>query len=142
MACYFEVYTLAICLYLLTSHILYIFTTSNVVQLCGFRGSYYGNQVSGSPCWTCCLRHDLKSRTSDWVPKVYIYFHIHSCCVVFPSNFYLCSFLSDMFFWNNSVMELVDSAIPLKYLDPVKQTILQVEGVKVCSRVKPMMLKI
>lgn len=29
-------------------------------------------------------------------------------------------------------MELVDAAIPSKHLDPVRQTILQVEGVKVC----------
>lgn len=33
-----------------------------------------------------------------------------------------------------SVMELVDAAIPLQQLDPVRETILKVEGVKVCSR--------
>lgn len=31
------------------------------------------------------------------------------------------------------MLELVDAAIPLKQLDPVKQTILQIEGVKVSS---------
>lgn len=32
-----------------------------------------------------------------------------------------------------SVLELVDAAIPAKHLDPIKQTIVQVEGVKVSS---------
>lgn len=44
----------------------------------------------------------------------------------------LSFFLS--FFWrcpHFSVLELVDAAIPAELLDPMKQTIVQVEGVKV-----------
>lgn len=37
-------------------------------------------------------------------------------------------------FLRSSVLELVDAAIPSKELDPIKQTILLVEGVKVSSR--------
>jgi hypothetical protein len=37
-------------------------------------------------------------------------------------------------FLQSSVLELVDAAIPSKELDPIKQTILLVEGVKVSSR--------
>lgn len=33
-----------------------------------------------------------------------------------------------------SVLELVDAAIPAEYLAPMRQTILKVEGVKVCTR--------
>ncbi|XP_015892006.3 metal tolerance protein 2 [Ziziphus jujuba] len=36
----------------------------------------------------------------------------------------------------HSVLELVDAAIPSKQLDPVKQTILQVEGVKGCNHLR------
>ncbi|KAM5563970.1 hypothetical protein ABKV19_018536 [Rosa sericea] len=35
-----------------------------------------------------------------------------------------------------SVLELVDAAIPTKELDPIKQTILQVEGMKGCHRLR------
>ncbi|XP_010269455.1 PREDICTED: metal tolerance protein 2 [Nelumbo nucifera] len=35
-----------------------------------------------------------------------------------------------------SVMELVDSAVPMQVLDPIKQTIVQVEGVKGCHRLR------
>ncbi|KAK9282317.1 hypothetical protein L1049_005231 [Liquidambar formosana] len=35
-----------------------------------------------------------------------------------------------------SVMELVDAAIPAEHLDPIKQTILQIEGVKGCHRLR------
>lgn len=35
-----------------------------------------------------------------------------------------------------SVMELVDAAIPLQQLDPVRETILKVEGVKACHRLR------
>ncbi|KAF5731464.1 hypothetical protein HS088_TW18G00142 [Tripterygium wilfordii] len=35
-----------------------------------------------------------------------------------------------------SVLELVDAAIPAQQLDPIKQTILQVEGVKGCHRLR------
>ncbi|KAJ7972922.1 Metal tolerance-like protein [Quillaja saponaria] len=35
-----------------------------------------------------------------------------------------------------SILELVDAAIPAQHLDPVKQTILQVEGVKGCHRLR------
>ncbi|XP_024017715.1 metal tolerance protein 2 isoform X3 [Morus notabilis] len=35
-----------------------------------------------------------------------------------------------------SVMELVDAAIPSKQLDPIKEAILQVEGVKACHRLR------
>ncbi|KAF2298507.1 hypothetical protein GH714_023864 [Hevea brasiliensis] len=36
----------------------------------------------------------------------------------------------------HSVLELVDAAIPAEHLDPIKQTILQVEGVKGCHRLR------
>ncbi|RDX63686.1 Metal tolerance protein C1 [Mucuna pruriens] len=35
-----------------------------------------------------------------------------------------------------SVLELVDAAIPAQHLDPIKQTILQVDGVKGCHRLR------
>ncbi|CAK8572823.1 unnamed protein product [Lathyrus sativus] len=35
-----------------------------------------------------------------------------------------------------SILELVDAAIPAHHLDPIKQTILQVEGVKGCHRLR------
>lgn len=35
-----------------------------------------------------------------------------------------------------SVMELVDAAIPAQHLDPIKQAILQIEGVKGCHRLR------
>ncbi|KAI4301368.1 hypothetical protein L6164_034655 [Bauhinia variegata] len=35
-----------------------------------------------------------------------------------------------------SLMELVDAAVPAQHLDPIKQTILQVEGVKGCHRLR------
>ncbi|KAK9945529.1 hypothetical protein M0R45_011042 [Rubus argutus] len=37
---------------------------------------------------------------------------------------------------HQSVLELVDAAIPSKELDPIKQTILLVEGVKGCHRLR------
>ncbi|XP_008235017.1 PREDICTED: metal tolerance protein 2 [Prunus mume] len=37
---------------------------------------------------------------------------------------------------HQSVLELVDAAIPAKHLDPIKQTIVQVEGVKGCHRLR------
>lgn len=47
-----------------------------------------------------------------------------------------CISLTDVcvFFLRSSVLELVDAAIPSKELDPIKQTIFLVEGVKVSSR--------
>lgn len=33
-----------------------------------------------------------------------------------------------------SVLELVDAAIPVEHLMPIRETILKVEGVKVCTR--------
>lgn len=41
--------------------------------------------------------------------------------------------LTSTFGPNFSVMELVDAAIPAQHLEPIKQTILQTEGVKVSS---------
>ncbi|XP_029126928.1 metal tolerance protein 2 isoform X3 [Cajanus cajan] len=35
-----------------------------------------------------------------------------------------------------SVLELVDAAVPAQHLDPIKQTILQVDGVKGCHRLR------
>ncbi|KAK7277719.1 hypothetical protein RJT34_22734 [Clitoria ternatea] len=35
-----------------------------------------------------------------------------------------------------SILELVDAAIPTQHLDPIKQTILQVDGVKGCHRLR------
>ncbi|RYR70778.1 hypothetical protein Ahy_A02g005083 isoform D [Arachis hypogaea] len=35
-----------------------------------------------------------------------------------------------------SILELVDAAIPAQHLDPIKQTILQVDGVKGCHRLR------
>ncbi|XP_050364586.1 metal tolerance protein 2 isoform X3 [Argentina anserina] len=37
---------------------------------------------------------------------------------------------------HQSILELVDAAIPTKELDPIKQTILQVEGMKGCHRLR------
>lgn len=51
-----------------------------------------------------------------------------------PKNFQVWQFLHFWHaFWWSSILELVDAAIPSQQLDLYKQTILQVEGVKVSN---------
>ncbi|KAK6286189.1 hypothetical protein POUND7_012368 [Theobroma cacao] len=46
-----------------------------------------------------------------------------------------CNFICSCTYWG-CVLELVDAAIPAEQLEPINQTILQVEGVKGCHRLR------